>query len=152
MKRLKATILRLTEEVHGELRHQARRRGTSLACLVREAVDQYLGRAAGGASPAFGDDPADAIIGSLSGSTGDESVNHDHYLYGWPKEDGGEAPGGHGRHPVADPPRRSQPRPRGSVPAKPSRGALRVDRPDPRGGGDAPSSPRRRRARGRRRA
>lgn len=46
---------------------------------------------------AFGDDPADHVIGSLTGSPGDEAVNHDHYLYGWPKEDDGEAPRRHDR-------------------------------------------------------
>ena len=34
----------------------------------------------------FGDDPADALVGSADGSAGDESINHDHYLYGWPRE------------------------------------------------------------------
>jgi hypothetical protein len=38
----------------------------------------------------LGDDPADAFIGCVEVSGGDESVNHDHYLYGWPKES--EAP------------------------------------------------------------
>jgi hypothetical protein len=35
----------------------------------------------------FGDDPADAHVGLVSSAAGDESVNHDHYLYGWPKEE-----------------------------------------------------------------
>jgi len=33
----------------------------------------------------FGEDPADVIVGIAGVSAGDESVNHDHYLYGWPK-------------------------------------------------------------------
>ena len=47
----------------------------------------------------FGDDPADAFTGCVEGSRGDESVNHDHYLYGWSKEGGREAPGRHERPP-----------------------------------------------------
>jgi hypothetical protein len=32
----------------------------------------------------FGEDPADALVGSSGPSDGAESVNHDFYLYGWP--------------------------------------------------------------------
>jgi hypothetical protein len=35
----------------------------------------------------FGEDPADEFVGVVKGSVGDEGVNHDHYLYGWRKED-----------------------------------------------------------------
>jgi len=83
MARYVTTNLRFTEGSYRELRYQAHRRGTTLATLVREAVDRYLGRSADGPSLAFGDDPADGIVGSVTGSPGDESVNHDHYLYGW---------------------------------------------------------------------
>ena len=42
---------------------------------------------------AFGDDPADALVGGADESSGDESVNHDHYLYGWATEiDAGPGP------------------------------------------------------------
>ena len=36
----------------------------------------------------MGEDPADAMIGSVTADVGDEAANHDHYLYGWPKETG----------------------------------------------------------------
>ena len=65
---------------------KAERRGVSLATLVREAVDQYLGRGDEGTELVLGSDPADRMIGAVIGAAGDESVNHDHYLYGWPKE------------------------------------------------------------------
>ncbi len=32
-------------------------------------------------------DPVDALIGSTPFEPGDEALNHDHYLYGWPKEE-----------------------------------------------------------------
>ena len=44
----------------------------------------YLGRAP--EAPEFGEDPVDGWIGAIASSPGDESSNHDHYLYGWPKE------------------------------------------------------------------
>ncbi len=33
----------------------------------------------------------DGWIGAIASSDGDESSNHDHYLYGWPKETEHEA-------------------------------------------------------------
>lgn len=50
--------------------------------------DQHLGGNDEGAALPIGSDPADRIIGVVRDSSGDESVNHDHYLYGWPKESG----------------------------------------------------------------
>ncbi len=86
MTRYVITNLRFSEEAYRELRYEASRRGTSLASLVRESVDRYLGRAAEAEAPEFGKDPMDGWIGAVSSSAGDESSNHDHYLYGWPKE------------------------------------------------------------------
>src|SRR5262245_13824704 len=62
------TNLRFRTETYRELRYQAHRRRTTLAVLVREAVDQYLGRAGETRGSDFGDDPVDRIIGSVSGS------------------------------------------------------------------------------------
>jgi hypothetical protein len=36
----------------------------------------------------IGSDPADGIIGVVRDSSDDESVNHDYYLHGWPRESG----------------------------------------------------------------
>ena len=85
MSRYITTNLRFAEETYRELRYRAGRRGVPLASLVREAVDRYLGRTGEG-HLAFGEDPVDALVGSVERSGGDESVQHDHYLYGWPKE------------------------------------------------------------------
>src|SRR5438093_10516706 len=95
MARLVTTNLRFPETTYRELRYHAARRRVPVALIVREAVDRYLGRSDDDETPIpLGSDPADALIGSMSGSAGDESVNHDHYLYGWPKEAAAEAPGG----------------------------------------------------------
>lgn len=91
MVRYVTTSLRFSEEAYRELRDQASRRGTSLASLVRESVDRYLGRVPESSSPELGEDPMDAWIGAIASSAGDESSNHDHYLYGWPKETEREA-------------------------------------------------------------
>jgi hypothetical protein len=94
----------------------SRQRGVPLATVVREAVDRYLGRTEEGTTLALGSDPADGIIGAVTGSTGDESVNHDHYLYGWPKETDGDG---------------------GRVRAAKSAGPLRADRADRERGRDS---------------
>ena len=101
MPRLITTNLRFLEGTYRELRYQAARRGVPLATLVREAVDRYLGRTDEGTAVPLGSDPADALIGAVTGSAGDESVNHDHYLYGWSKETDGKVPGRHQRSPGA---------------------------------------------------
>src|SRR5438093_1065739 len=97
MPRYVTTNLRFPPETYRELQYQASRRRTTLASLVRESVERYLGRGAGGEAVPFGEDPADAYVGSITSAAGDESVNHDHYLYGWPKEEDSEAAGGHQR-------------------------------------------------------
>src|SRR5258708_7396655 len=94
MAKLGTTNLRFPEETYRELRCRAARDGTSTASIVRQAVERYRGRS-GSMCPEPA--PAGAIIGSVGGSAGDESVNHDHYLYGWAKEEGREAAGRHGR-------------------------------------------------------
>ena len=75
--------VRLPQASHRELELRARRRGTTIATLVREAVDRYLGQHQTGQTLALGDDTADRLIGMFEGSAGDESVDHDRYLYGW---------------------------------------------------------------------
>ena len=82
------TNLRFPAGTYEELRLQAGRRRVSVASIVREAVAQYLGRGDTPRSLAFGGDPLDALAGSIGGGPSDESVEHDHYLYGWTREDG----------------------------------------------------------------
>jgi hypothetical protein len=54
-------------------------------------MDRYLTRTPNAEAPEFGEDPMDGWIGAIASSAGDESSNHDHYLYGWPKESEREA-------------------------------------------------------------
>jgi hypothetical protein len=82
MPRLVTISIRFSESSYRELRYRARRRGRTLASLAREAVDAYLARRPERRAIAIGDDPADRMIGCLRGSSGDESTNHDRYLYG----------------------------------------------------------------------
>jgi len=147
MVRYKTTNLRFSEETYRELRYQAARRGKSLASLVRESVDRYLGRTDENDGIPFGDDPVDALVGSIAGGPGDESVNHDHYLYGWPKEeDDREAADRHERASGTVSPRgRKSSGGRGLRPEK-SESAIRHDGARPRGAGDTPSGSRRRRS------
>ena len=123
MSKLVTTNLRFPEATYRELRYQAGRRRVPLATLVREAVDRYLGRTDEGTTVPLGSDPADEIIGKLTGSAGDESVNHDHYLYGWPKETDGETAGRHQRAPGSRDAGRPEPRsgrpPRAAQPPRP---------------------------------
>ena len=72
MARYVTTNLRFAEETYRELQYRAGRRGAPVALLVREAVDRYLGRAAGSAEVPFGEDPADGLIGCVERSAGDE--------------------------------------------------------------------------------
>jgi hypothetical protein len=92
MTRYVVTNLRFPEQTYRELRYAALRRGVSVASLVRESVDRYLGGKQEDEPIPFGEDPVDKWVGAFHGGPGDESINHDHYLYGWPKETEDEAP------------------------------------------------------------
>lgn len=66
------------------LKRLAARTGRSEAFHIREALQRYL--AATGGEP--GDDPLERLIGLVPDETGPDDVaeEHDHYLYGAPKE------------------------------------------------------------------
>ena len=81
----RTTHLRFPEATYEELMRRASGRGVPMAEVVREAVAFYLGRDESAQELALGADPADALIGALRAGVDDESVAHDHYLYGWPK-------------------------------------------------------------------
>ncbi len=63
------------------LRGLAQRRSTSLAELVRQAVDQLLD------DVPVEDDPALAIVGMFDSGLGDLAQNHDKYLADFETED-----------------------------------------------------------------
>jgi hypothetical protein len=89
------TLIRLPEDRMYELRARAAREGKTLVGVVREAVDFYLGRTEAAEAHALVTDtadPFDAFIGSVDSGDKDGAVNHDHYLYGWPREEANPAP------------------------------------------------------------
>src|SRR6516225_7173761 len=92
MSRYTATLLRLPKETHEQIKARARSKKCSVSALMREALEQYLS----GARVRFGEDPVEQMIGCVETGERDESVNHDHYLYGWAKERS-VAHGGHQR-------------------------------------------------------
>ena len=65
------------------LKRLSARTGRSEASLIREALQRYL--ASGGDQV---DDPLEKLIGLVADETGPDDVaeEHDHYLYGAPKE------------------------------------------------------------------
>src|SRR5215510_2673444 len=132
MARYVTTNVRFPEATYRELQHQSGRRRVPLASLVREAVDRYLGRAEDAGRLPFGEDPVDGLVGCVETSGGDESINHDHYLYGWPKETASEAPGGHERAAGPGLPRRPEPRRGRGVRAGKRPRPVPPDRADPR--------------------
>ena len=73
----------LDEASERGLMRLAARTGRSEASLMREALQRYL--ASGGDNV---DDPLEKLIGLVADETGPDDVaeEHDHYLYGAPKE------------------------------------------------------------------
>lgn len=65
------------------LKRLAARTGRSEASHIREALQRYLG-----SGPATAADPLEQLIGLVEDPEGPDDVaeNHDHYLYGAPKE------------------------------------------------------------------
>jgi len=76
--------LYLDEASERALKHLAAATGRSEAYHVREALRQYLAR-----NPQPGGDPLEALIGLVEDPSGatDVAANHDHYLYGAPKDE-----------------------------------------------------------------
>ena len=88
MSRYTTTNIRLPRDAYRDLTLRAARRGTPLAALLREAVAEYLARPMASATDGRNvEDPVDALIGSAPFGPSDEARNHDHYLYGWDKEE-----------------------------------------------------------------
>jgi hypothetical protein len=73
----------LDEANERALKRLAARTGRSEASLIREALQRYLGTGGN-----HDDDPLERLIGLVSDETGPDDVaeEHDHYLYGAPKE------------------------------------------------------------------
>lgn len=96
MSRYTTTNIRLLPERFEQLKLQARRERKTVAQLVREAVDTLLGYS-NGAAPVLDSDPFWKVIGLGDGRESDSAEEHDHYLYGWPKQAGRKSVRGHQR-------------------------------------------------------
>ena len=73
----------LDETSERSLKRLAARTGRSEASHVREALQRYLG-----SDTPLDEDPLERLIGLVEEADGPDDVaqNHDHYLYGAPKE------------------------------------------------------------------
>lgn len=80
------TNIRLEEDLYRTLKHLAVERGKSAAELVREAIRRFLEKPPPPEEEfRLEDDPFFKVIGTCPSDVTDGSINHDHYLYGWPK-------------------------------------------------------------------
>src|SRR5262245_9277277 len=77
----KRTQLYLTAAQHEALIRAARKRRTSLAEVVREAIAEYLGKPGKRGRAASSTDPLAEFIGCFEGP-GDLAERHDDFLYG----------------------------------------------------------------------
>jgi len=79
----------LPRSTYERLQKRATQHDMTLATQVRAALDDYLERAESESDDGIlhADDPIFQMIGMFSSKEGDLSVNHDHYLYGWPKRE-----------------------------------------------------------------
>jgi len=82
------TQIYLPRDMYAQLRARTTREGVSMAEQVREAVGEYLARADNEETILREDSPIWQIVGDGEGpDDGDGSINHDHYLYGWPRRE-----------------------------------------------------------------
>ncbi len=73
-------------KLHCQLKEAARRRGVSMAEVVRQAVDQYLAETP--SEKDWASDPIHRIVGLIKDTKiTDAAVNHDAYLYGTEPKD-----------------------------------------------------------------
>ena len=87
------TQIYLPRDIYQRLQKRAEKNDLTLAVQVREALVDYLERTDVAEAPILrADDPIFQLIGAASSEEGDLSVNHDHYLYGWPKREPNIAP------------------------------------------------------------
>ena len=80
----KRTQIYLPLQMFGALKKEARAEKKSIAQVIREAIVHYLEERRA-RSIDWKNDPMTKGIGSIHGPDSDLSINHDHYLYGWPK-------------------------------------------------------------------
>lgn len=79
---MRRTQIYLEEDLKAALHALAEQQGRSLAAVVRDAAAEYLARREGAGEI----DPLLALIGIGHGGPDDGALNHDHYLYGAPRD------------------------------------------------------------------
>jgi hypothetical protein len=88
---MKRKQIYIEEAQERRLKEIARHRGVAESVLIREAVDEYLGAHGEAARrlSSMEDHPIWSIvgIGRNPDAPTDGAVNHDHYLYGAPKDE-----------------------------------------------------------------
>lgn len=77
------TQIYLEPAQHRALEREARRRGSSISELIREAIDRWLDRRA---QAGWEDDPITALVGKIPLGLADAAERHDYYLYGMDDE------------------------------------------------------------------
>jgi hypothetical protein len=80
IRRMKRTQIYLEEEHYRALRERARKRGTSLAAVLREILDEGLKIKTANAAPEK--DPLDDVIGLAKGTGDAVAENVSDFLYG----------------------------------------------------------------------
>lgn len=83
------TQVYLPREMYDRLQKRAGKYDLTLAVQIRQALEDYLERMEAQADDGIlhADDPIFQMIGMFDSGLGDLSVNHDHYLYGFPKRE-----------------------------------------------------------------
>lgn len=76
---MRRTHFYLDEQMDEQLRQQAAAEGTSVAAVIRDALNSYLSR---NAVDAEEDDPIRAMASSFRGLPADAASDHDRDLYG----------------------------------------------------------------------
>lgn len=81
----KRTQLYLPADLYEQVLRYARKRGLSLAAVVRMSLRDSLGRRERLSKNAYETDPLWKLVGKVDSGQGDLAEAHDHYLYGRPK-------------------------------------------------------------------
>ena len=74
------TQIQLTEAESEALKNEARRRGVSVAELIRQSVDRFLAQHDGGTAQAAGRLSALEVVGRFHSGLTDVSARHDDYF------------------------------------------------------------------------
>lgn len=81
------TTVRLPEDLYEALRRRAFEERRPVAELIREALRRFVDLPREPSPlPELESDPFWKAVGTIDGGPSDESIEHDHYLYGAPKK------------------------------------------------------------------